>query len=97
MREQGQTDGSAVRFIRYEQLKSDKGIPFSRVHVDRLEKAGSFPQRVRLGKNTVAWREDEIDAWSVARSAERGPYTAHTGAPPVRPNQSTARLGRRAT
>jgi prophage regulatory protein len=72
MNEQRRGDGIAVRFIRYEQLKSDKGIPFSRVHVDRLEKAGSFPQRVRLGKNTVVWREDEIDAWALARYAERG-------------------------
>ena len=71
MYEQGRTNGGTVRFIRYGQLKSDKGIPFSRVHVDRLEKAGRFPQRVRLCKNTVVWREDEIDAWALARYAER--------------------------
>jgi prophage regulatory protein len=62
---------SHIRFIRFAQLRSSKGIPFSRVHIGRLERAGRFPKRVRLGANTVAWREDEIDAWSAARSEER--------------------------
>jgi len=59
-----------VRFIRYKQLHS-RGIPFSRVHIGRLERAGRFPRRVRLGLNTVAWREDEVEAWCKARSNER--------------------------
>ena len=29
----------------------------------RWERAGRFPQRVRLGPNSVAWREDEINQW----------------------------------
>jgi prophage regulatory protein len=60
------------RFLRFPQLKSEKGIPWSRMHVDRLEKAAKFPKRVRLGENTVAWREDEIDAMLAAKSDARG-------------------------
>lgn len=31
------------------------------------EKAGTFPQRVVLGPNSVGWREDEVEAWITAR------------------------------
>ena len=65
------SDG-AVRFLRHAQLRQMKGIPFSQAHLGRLEKAGRFPRRVFLGPKTVAWREDELDAWSAARSNERG-------------------------
>jgi len=60
-----------MRFLRFPELKTEKGIPWSRVHVDRLEKAGKFPKRVRLGVNTVAWREDEIDAMLAAAMMTR--------------------------
>lgn len=59
------------RFLRFPQLKTEKGIPWTRIHIDRLEKTGSFPQRVKLGPATVAWSEDEIDAWSNGRCAAR--------------------------
>jgi prophage regulatory protein len=52
-----------MRYLRFPDLKEVKGIPWSRVHVDRLEKAGKFPKRVKLGENTVAWGEASIDAW----------------------------------
>ena len=35
--------------------------------IDRLEKAGEFPQRVRLASNSVGWFSDEVDAWLDAR------------------------------
>lgn len=70
MTQEEPSDG-AVRFVRYTQLRQVKGIPFSRVHINRLEKAGRFPRCVRLGPNTIAWREDELDNWSAARSNER--------------------------
>jgi prophage regulatory protein len=46
-------------------------VSFTRQYVDRLERQGRFPRRVRLGANSVAWFEDEIDAW--LDSLERGP------------------------
>ena len=57
-------------FLRYEDLKS-LGIPFSRVHIDRLQKAGHFPKKIKLGPNTAAYLEAEITAWIAARVAAR--------------------------
>jgi prophage regulatory protein len=59
------------RFRRFPELAEVFGISFSRMHIDRLEKAGKFPQRVRLGANAVAWYEDELIAWQAARGADR--------------------------
>jgi hypothetical protein len=37
--------------LRYPDLKAVKGITFSRSHLARLEEAGVFPKRVRIGAN----------------------------------------------
>ena len=37
------------------ELKSVYGIPYSFVHIARLERAGAFPKRVQLGQCRVAW------------------------------------------
>jgi len=42
-------------------------VPYSDVHIWRLERAGEFPHRVQLGPNRVAWYEDEIEAWCASR------------------------------
>jgi prophage regulatory protein len=55
------------KLLSFPQLKSAKGIPFSRQHVHRLVSAGDFPQPIKLGLATNAWLEDEIDAWIEAR------------------------------
>jgi prophage regulatory protein len=59
-----------MKFLRYDDLRS-LGIPFSRVHIDRLQRAGQFPKKVKLGPNTAAYLESEIVAWIEARCAER--------------------------
>lgn len=38
-------------------------IPYSSQHILRLEKLGQFPPRRQIGKNRVAWIEEEIDTW----------------------------------
>lgn len=38
-------------------------VPYSPQHIARLEKAGQFPRRVKLGANRVGWFEHEIVAW----------------------------------
>jgi len=51
-------------------------VPFSDVHVWRLERQGKFPQRVQLGPRTVAWYEDEVQKWCNERirgGAQRPP------------------------
>lgn len=45
---------------------------YSRDSVYRLAREGKFPQRVELSDRASRWREDEIQQWIEARSAERG-------------------------
>ena len=59
------------RFLNYDQLRADKGIPWSKVQLWRLEKAGRFPKRVKLGEGTMMWVEGEIDAYKAQLLAER--------------------------
>jgi len=51
-------------------------VLYSPQHIARLEAAGQFPKRVRLGQGRVGWVEDEVEDWLKARVAERD---AHTG------------------
>ena len=37
----------------------------------KMEKAGSFPKRVKLGGYAVGWRKSEIDAWMAGCTAQR--------------------------
>lgn len=38
-------------------------VLYSPAHIARLEAAGQFPKRVRLGQGRVGWLEQEVDAW----------------------------------
>ncbi len=38
-------------------------VCYSFAHIDRLERQGLFPKRVKLGPNRVGWLESEIDKW----------------------------------
>jgi prophage regulatory protein len=46
--------------ITYRDLKA-KGIPYSKPHIWRLERAGKFPKRVPIGPARYAYLEAEID------------------------------------
>lgn len=48
-----------------------KCIPYSQNHLRRLESAGQFPRRVRIGANRVAWVRGEINEWIEQRIAGR--------------------------
>ena len=48
-------------------------VSYSPAHVDRLEAAGLFPKRVRLGQQRVAWVEQEVRDWMTERMNERKP------------------------
>jgi Predicted transcriptional regulator len=65
---------SGVRVIRFKELKERVG--YSRMHIDRLEKNGKFPRRIRLGENSVAWVESEVDDWISAKMNGRSGATA---------------------
>lgn len=59
-----------MRMLRFHELKA-KGVPWTRVHIMRLENAGKFPRRVPLAENSVVWIEEEVDAWLAGRVAAR--------------------------
>ncbi|MDR3517795.1 MAG: AlpA family phage regulatory protein [Azospirillaceae bacterium] len=59
------------RLVTKKELKSVCGIPYTPQHIGRLEAAGNFPKRVRLGPNRVAWLLCEVDAWVNERIALR--------------------------
>ena len=42
-------------------------VPFTKVHIYRLIGRGEFPDRVRIGKRRVCWRESDIDAWIASK------------------------------
>ncbi len=49
-------------------------VPYTPQHILRLEKAGKFPRRIRLGANRVGWFLVEVVAWiSARRSPPSGP------------------------
>lgn len=59
------------RLINAKQLRHR--VLFSQQHINRLEAAGLFPKRIRLGPARVAWSSNEVTAWMQAKVAARGP------------------------
>lgn len=49
------------KFIRFGSLAEMVGL--SRTTIYRLEQQGQFPKRVKLGSNSVAWRQSEVLNW----------------------------------
>jgi prophage regulatory protein len=48
-----------------------KIIPYSQNHLRRLEAAGDFPKRIRIGANRVAWIKIEVENWIEERVNSR--------------------------
>lgn len=40
---------------------------YSRPSIYRLEAAGKFPKRLKIGDNKIAWRESDVLAWFASR------------------------------
>lgn len=53
------------------ELRTVCGIPYSPQHIARLEAAGKFPKRIRLGQNRVVWLLKEVEEWLDERIAKR--------------------------
>lgn len=52
------------------------GVCISFAHIDRLEKNGRFPRRIKLGthrESRVVWRYGDILAWIEERAAQTAP------------------------
>ena len=62
----------AMRMVSKRQLK--ELVLYSSQHVQRLENAGQFPKRVRLGngpRGRVGWIESEVQEWLQKKVAQR--------------------------
>ncbi len=46
-------------------------VGYSAATIDRLEAAGLFPRRLKLGPNSIGWLEAEVEAWIKQRVAKR--------------------------
>jgi prophage regulatory protein len=68
----------AKNIIPYADLKK-RGIPFSRGHIYKLEKAKQFPKHVIVSTARVGWLEEDIDNW-VDELRERRDSGEHTTA-----------------
>ena len=56
---------SETRILRLPEVLARVGL--SRSTVYQLMAAGDFPGSVRLTRNSVGWRSDDIDAWIASR------------------------------
>ena len=65
------TETSRVQpvFLRYPELRQC-GVPYSRQHLDTLEREGSFPRRVKLSPGVVVWRLADVRAWLESRAKQ---------------------------
>jgi prophage regulatory protein len=75
-----------------------RGISYSAAQLYRKIKDGSFPSPVRLGKNRVAWLENEISAWinalaSAPRQRKPAPPPPISGYKGGRPKKRSAQPG----
>ena len=59
------------RFIRLPEVLARVGVSW--MTLNRWEKLGKFPQRYRIGPNTVAWLESEIDEWCARQNRQAFP------------------------
>ncbi|MHA7852517.1 helix-turn-helix transcriptional regulator [Roseovarius sp.] len=53
------------------EMQVKERVPYSSSHLRRMERAGRFPKRVRLGPCRVGWVEAEVQDWLAARLADR--------------------------
>lgn len=62
---------SKKKLVSKKELKTVCGIPYSPQHIARLEKAGDFPKRIKLGQCRVAWLLSEVEEWIDRRLGDR--------------------------
>lgn len=70
MLDQGRKDASSLHHLRIiTQRELRLLVPYTPQHILRLEKAGKFPRRIRLGQNRIGWLLTDIEAWILSRQA----------------------------
>jgi prophage regulatory protein len=61
---------SALRLLRLPEVRNRTGL--SRTEIYRRMEEETFPKAIPLGKRSIAWRSDEIDAWIEERISLAG-------------------------
>ena len=56
------------RMLRQPEVLARIGVSWMTLR--RWEDAGLFPRRIKLGPNSVAWRECDIDEWCASRKTK---------------------------
>jgi len=69
---------SVRKLVSRKDLRAVYGIPYSLVHIRRLEDAGKFPHRITLGQCRVAYVAEEVEEWIDDRIAQRKGVTTST-------------------
>ena len=46
-------------------------VPYSDMHIWRMEQQGKFPKRIKFGPNRVGWSDNELTDWIAAKKAQR--------------------------
>ena len=67
-------DTMGIRILSKKDVRQQ--VLYSPAQIDRMEKAGRFPKRVRLGPCRVGWVEEEVLAWLKVRLSARDIMTA---------------------
>jgi prophage regulatory protein len=60
-----------MKLLSFPELRSVKGIRYTRQWITEFVKTGRLPAPIRIGEATNAWVEREVDAWIAARINER--------------------------
>lgn len=55
-----------MKLLRFHDLKA-RGVISNRMTLRRWIAEHGFPAGMQLGPNSVAWREDEVEAWLASR------------------------------
>lgn len=64
-----------LRLLTLKEVREITG--YSANHIYRLIRKGQFPQRIKLGANSVRWRRREIEDWIEKKEIPGPPSTLH--------------------
>ncbi len=84
------TEARPVRLLRIRDVIQITGL--SRMTLYRLERAGNFPRRRRLGVQSVAWLESDLSHWVETRPAVLQEPEVVVGSVPLRRMSDPRRL-----
>lgn len=60
-----------MRLLNIQELRTVKGVDFSKPQIYRLIADKKFPRQLSISEKRVAWLESEIDAWIQERAEAR--------------------------